>query len=74
MLFDEGGVFRVKVRDHQTLNRMQTTKIKILYDWRFTANQIVLTPSSLRITTRDFFDIFFATEPFRLGAEIGQSV
>jgi hypothetical protein len=28
---------------------------KLLYDWRFTANQFVLAPSPLRITTSDFF-------------------
>jgi hypothetical protein len=34
-------------------------KSKLLYDERFTANQFVLAPSPLRLTTRDFF----ATEP-----------
>jgi hypothetical protein len=28
---------------------------KLLYDWRFTANQFVLAPRRLRPTTRDFF-------------------
>jgi hypothetical protein len=28
---------------------------KLLYDWQFTANQFVLVPSLLRLTTRDFF-------------------
>jgi hypothetical protein len=28
---------------------------ELLYDWRFTANQFVLAPSPLRLTTRDFF-------------------
>jgi hypothetical protein len=27
---------------------------KLLYDWRFTANQFVLAPGSLRTTTGDF--------------------
>jgi hypothetical protein len=32
----------------------------LLYDWRFTANQFVLAPSPLRLTTGDFF---FVTGP-----------
>jgi hypothetical protein len=31
------------------------SKSKLLYDWRFTANQFVLTSSPLKPTTRDFF-------------------
>jgi hypothetical protein len=30
--------------------------LKLLYDWRFTADQFVLASSSLRLTTRDFFN------------------
>jgi hypothetical protein len=30
------------------------SKSKVLYDWRFTANQFVLVSSPLRPTTRDF--------------------
>jgi hypothetical protein len=43
-------------------------KSKLLYDWRFTANQFVLTPRPSKITIIDFFFIyfyFFATEPLR---------
>jgi hypothetical protein len=36
------------------------SKSKLLYDWRFTANQFVLASSLLRLTTR-----FFSTEPLR---------
>jgi hypothetical protein len=36
------------------------SKSKLLYDCRFTANQFVLAPSPLRITTR----FFFSTETF----------
>jgi hypothetical protein len=35
---------------------------KLLYDWRFAANQLVLTSSPLRLTT---MDLFFSTEPLR---------
>jgi hypothetical protein len=31
------------------------SKSKLLYDWRFTANQFVLASSPLRLTTRNFF-------------------
>jgi hypothetical protein len=31
------------------------SKSKLLYVWRFTANQFVLVPSPLRFTTRDLF-------------------
>jgi hypothetical protein len=34
---------------------------ELLYDWRFTANQFILAPSPLRITTSNFF----LTEPLR---------
>jgi hypothetical protein len=30
---------------------------ELLYDWRFTANQLVLAPSPLRFTTRDYFSL-----------------
>jgi hypothetical protein len=32
------------------------SKSKLLYDWRFTANQFILASSLLRPTTRDFFN------------------
>jgi hypothetical protein len=32
-----------------------TSQSELLYDWRFTANQFVLTPSPLRLTARIFF-------------------
>jgi hypothetical protein len=32
-----------------------TSKSKLLYDCRFTANQFILAPNPLRITTREFF-------------------
>jgi hypothetical protein len=36
---------------------------KLLYDWRFSANQVVLAPSPSRFTTRDLLIyLFFATE------------
>jgi hypothetical protein len=31
------------------------SKSKLLYDWRFTANQFILASSPLRLTTRNFF-------------------
>jgi hypothetical protein len=34
-----------------------TSKSKLLYDWRFTANQFVLASGPLRPTTRDFFQL-----------------
>jgi hypothetical protein len=33
------------------------SKSKLLYDWRFTANQFVLASSPLRLTIRDFFQL-----------------
>jgi hypothetical protein len=36
-------------------------KSKLLYDWQFTANQLVLASSPLRLTTR----VFFSTELLR---------
>jgi hypothetical protein len=35
--------------------RLQSQSSKLLYDWRFTANQFVLASSPLRLTTRDVF-------------------
>jgi hypothetical protein len=35
-------------------NSESESESELLYDWRFTANQFVLAPSPLRITTRDF--------------------
>jgi hypothetical protein len=52
-----GGCNRTSV--YAGINRLQL-KLKLLSDWRFTANQFVLAPSPLRLTTRDFF---FSTEP-----------
>jgi hypothetical protein len=37
---------------------------ELLYEWRFTANQFILTPSRLRLTTSLFF-FLRATEPLR---------
>jgi hypothetical protein len=37
---------------HQALSNS-----KLLYDWRFTANQFVLATSPLRLATRDFFQL-----------------
>jgi hypothetical protein len=31
------------------------SELELLYDWRFTANQFVLAPNPLRLTTRDIF-------------------
>jgi hypothetical protein len=52
------------VSQPQTLAELKSVCIllwqrELLYDWRFPANQFVLAPSLLRMTTRDFF----ATEP-----------
>jgi hypothetical protein len=33
------------------------SKSKLFYDWRFSANQFVLAPSSLRLTTSNFFQL-----------------
>jgi hypothetical protein len=38
---------------------------ELLYFWRFTANQFVLTPNRLRITTREFFYLL------RIGLPLG---
>jgi hypothetical protein len=32
-----------------------SSELELLYDWQFTANQFVLAPSPLRLTTRDSF-------------------
>jgi hypothetical protein len=46
------------------LSRIKTESISdLLYDWLFTANQFVLAPSPLRLTTTDYFS---ATELLRL--------
>jgi hypothetical protein len=41
-----------------TLNSTSLSELELksesLYDWRFTANQFVLAPSPLRVTSRDF--------------------
>jgi hypothetical protein len=47
---------------HRSLAQKSNSKSKLLYDCRFTANQIVLESSPLRLTTRD---LFFSTEPLR---------
>jgi hypothetical protein len=39
----------------QLTHSKSKSKSKLLYDWRFTANQFALAPSPLRITTRIFF-------------------
>jgi hypothetical protein len=31
------------------------SKSELLYRWRFAASQLVLVPSPLKVTTRDFF-------------------
>jgi hypothetical protein len=38
-----------------TLNRLNCHEWELLYDWRFTVNQFVLTPSPTTITTTDLF-------------------
>jgi hypothetical protein len=43
-----------------TINTLPESEL--LCDWLFTANQFVFAPSTLRLTTRDFF----STEPFQL--------
>jgi hypothetical protein len=35
--------------------QMSESESELLYDWRFTANQFVLTPSPLRLTARIVF-------------------
>jgi hypothetical protein len=46
---------------------------ELLYDWWFTANQFVLAPSPLRLTTRDFFPLnpcinrHYVTSPLKRG-------
>jgi hypothetical protein len=44
------------VRTNRLLS-FQKSKSKLLYDWQVTANQFVLAPSSLRLTTRYFFQL-----------------
>jgi hypothetical protein len=43
------------LRNFATENLKSRSKQKLLYDWRFTANQFVLASGPLRPTTRDFF-------------------
>jgi hypothetical protein len=50
-----GGSIRVRL--HEGNNSLSKWKSKLLYDWRYTANQFVLAPSPLRPTTRDFFQL-----------------
>jgi hypothetical protein len=38
-----------------TRSNCEKVKVKLLYDWRLTANHFVLAPSPVRLTTRDFF-------------------
>jgi hypothetical protein len=45
----------------QTISRLVHFKSKLCYDWQFTANQFVLTPSPLRFTTRI---LFFQLKPY----------
>jgi hypothetical protein len=48
-----GPLERAKVNHFTT--HIKKSKSKLLYDWRFTANQFVLASSPLRPTARDFF-------------------
>jgi hypothetical protein len=41
------------------------SKSELLYNWRFTANQIILESGPLRLTIRDFFFFVFPTELLR---------
>jgi GR25 family glycosyltransferase involved in LPS biosynthesis len=43
-----------------SLHLSQSQSQKLLYYWRFTANQFVLAPSPLSLMTRDFFNCTFA--------------
>jgi hypothetical protein len=43
------------VFDPASTRDTELAKSKLLYDWRFTANQFVLAPGPLRPTTRDVF-------------------
>jgi hypothetical protein len=50
----------VTTNNYKTLKSIVTTaesESELLYDWRYTANQLVLAPSPLRLTTRIFFSI-----------------
>jgi hypothetical protein len=49
-----GGGIRISLHRGRT-----QSKSKLLYDWRFTANQFVLTSSPLRPTIRDFVQLNF---------------
>jgi hypothetical protein len=49
------GSLSVAFITHRAKVEVEGSKSKLLYNWRFTANQFVLEPGPLRLTTRDFF-------------------
>jgi hypothetical protein len=52
---------------HSSLNTSYAeSESKLLYDWRFTANQFFLVPSPLRLTTRLFYDWTLSDEKMGL--------
>jgi hypothetical protein len=57
-----GLSFTIAAGPRQRSNSLVHSESELLYDWRVTANQFVLEPSPLRLTTGVFF---LSTEPLR---------